>query len=46
MYDEVTGKKGSNKSVSLLKHYTDKYLKKRRPCIFCVTTVQDKIKTF
>jgi hypothetical protein len=26
MYDETTGKKGSNESVSLLKHYIDKYM--------------------
>jgi hypothetical protein len=26
MYDETTGKKGSNGSVPLLKHYIDKYI--------------------
>jgi hypothetical protein len=26
MYDETTGKKGSNESPALLKHYIDKYI--------------------
>lgn len=26
MYDETTGKKGSNETVSLLKHYIDNYI--------------------
>jgi hypothetical protein len=47
MYDETTGKKGSNESVSLLKHYIDKYMwRSEDPASFTATTMQDKIKTF
>jgi hypothetical protein len=28
IYKETTGKKGSNESASLLKHYTDKYIRR------------------
>jgi hypothetical protein len=40
MYDETTGKKDSNESVPLLKHYVDKYIwKSEDPAYFTATIV-------
>jgi hypothetical protein len=34
IYDETTGKKGSNESVSLLEHYIDKYIWRTEDCAY------------